>query len=196
MENEINPGIEGTGAQTDPGTEPNSEAEAGAALNNPPAQEQSKPERMFTREQVNQIMKRRVERSHNAMFTRYGVKDLNELDNLFGQSKSYGPLKEKFDELDKNHSDLMTSYKDLQKRYAFRVGNIDEQRVADIETYFKGKNIEIDENTLAQELKTHPEWIKKVGKVQPIGAEATPPIEMDERALAAKYLNANLTRKR
>ncbi len=190
----MNPGIEGTGAQVDSGTTPTPEAVVGAA--EPSAEVKSKPERMFTREQVNDIMKRRVERSHNAYYSRYGVKDLNELDNLFGQSKSYGPLKEKFDELEKNHNDLTTSYKDLQKRYAFRVGNIDEKRISDIETYFKGKNIDIDENTLAQELKSHPEWVKKVGKVQAIGAEATPGMEMDEREMASKIFGVNLSRKR
>ncbi len=186
MENEENTGISGTVAQ-----EP--VADAGQE---PSVQEESKPERTFTKSQVNDIMKRRIERSHNAFFTRYGVKDLNELDSLVGQSRSYGPLKERFDELEKNHGDLDTTYKDLQKRYAFRVGNIDEKRIDDIETYFKGKNIEIDENTLAQELKTHPEWIKKVGKVQAIGAEATPSPEIDERELASKYFGVNLTRKR
>ena len=166
------------------------------AVPNTPTEVQSKPERMFSKSQVNDIMKRRIERSHNAFFTRYGVKDLQELDNLVGQSRSYGPLKERFDELDKGHNEQTEALKDLQKRYAFRVGNIDEKRISDIETYFKGKNLEIDEKTLAQELKTHPEWIKKVGSVQPIGAEASGGPDVDERELASKYFGVNLTRKR
>lgn len=186
MEIEENAGIQGTATQET----------VADAVPETSDQVKSKPERTFTREQVNEIMKRRVERSHNAYYSRYGVKNLQELDDLFGQSKSYGPLKEKFDELEKNHNDLDSSYKDLQKRYAFRVGNIDEKRIDDIEAYFKGKNLDIDENTLAQELKTHPEWIKKVGKIQAIGAESTPSPEMDERELASKYFGVNLKKKR
>lgn len=186
MENEIIAGNEGTAAQEVPGTNPN-----------PGQAPQSKPEgRLFTREQVNDLMKRRVERSHNAYYSRYGVKDLNELDELFGQSRSYGPLKEKYDGLEKEHNDLLTSHKDLQKRYAYKMGNVDEKRIPDIEAYFKGKNIEIDENTLANELKSHPEWAKKAGIIQPIGAEATPGLEVDERALASKYFGVNLNKRK
>lgn len=183
----MNAGIEGTAAQET----------VADAVPETPAQVESKPEeRMFTRDEVNKLMQRRVERSHNAVFTRYGVANLEELDNLFGQANSYGPLKEKFGELEKNHNDLNSVYKDLQKRYAFKVGNIDEKRINDIETYFKGKNIDIDENTLAQELKSHPEWVKKVGQIQAIGAEATPAQEMDEREMAEKYFGVKLSRKR
>lgn len=37
---------------------------------------------LYTKDQVREIMKRRVERTHNAFFSRYGVKDLNELDQI------------------------------------------------------------------------------------------------------------------
>ena len=191
-----NAGMTDTAVQEEPvASSENTGAEAEPAKVEP-AQVESKPERMFTREQVNQIMKRRVERSHNAYLTRYGVKDLQELDNLVGQSRSYGPLKERFDELSKGHGDLENNYKDLQRRYAYKMGNIDEKRISDIEAYFKGKNIEIDENTLAQEIKTHPEWVKKVGKVQAIGAESTPGPEVDEREMASKYFGVDLKKKR
>lgn len=161
-----------------------------------PTQGKSRPEQMFSREKVNELMRRRIERSHKAFFTRYGVNNLEELDNLVGQAKSYGPLKERFDELDKNHTDLTTNHTDLQKRYAYRVCNIDDKRYNDIETYFKGKNIPIDENSLAEELKTHPEWARKAGVVQSIGAEATPSLEADERELASKIFGVKITKKR
>ena len=35
---------------------------------------------MFTKERVNELMRRRVERSHQSFFNRYGVKDLKELE--------------------------------------------------------------------------------------------------------------------
>ena len=52
----------------------------------------------FTREEVSQLMKRRVERSHKAFFDRYGVKNLQELDNLFEIAKSYMEDNKKDDE--------------------------------------------------------------------------------------------------
>ena len=43
--------------------------------------------KVFTKEQVSTLMKRRVERSHQAFFDRYGVKNLQELDELFALAK-------------------------------------------------------------------------------------------------------------
>lgn len=194
MDNETIPGTEGTGTQVEAGATQEIPATETETVETVPGE--SKPERTFTKDQVNKIMQRRVERSHNAFFTRYGVKDLQELDNLVGQSRSYGPLNEKYGELEKTHNDLLGTHKDLTKRYAFLLSNIDESRIPDIETYFKGKDIEIDENTLANELKTHPEWVKKSGPIQFIGAESTPSPDIDEREVAGKILGVNLSRRR
>ena len=43
--------------------------------------------KVFTKEQVSTLMKRSVERSHQAFFDRYGVKNLQELDELFALAK-------------------------------------------------------------------------------------------------------------
>ena len=152
----------------------------------------SKPERMFSKSEVNELMKKRVGRSHSAFFNRYGVKDLDELDALFGQASGYGPLKEKYDGLDKNYNELSNSHKDLVKRYAYKMNNVNPEKVSDIETYFKGKNLEIDEATLAKELKTHPEWVGKASVIRSIGAEASPQPDVDERAMAERYFNVRL----
>lgn len=154
--------------------------------------EQSEPEQTFTKTQVNDMMRKRVERSHQSFFNRYGVKDLAELDELIGQSRSYGPMKERFDELSKNHEDLINQHNDLTKRYAYHVGNINPDKYNDIETYFKGKNLDINEQTLSEELKSHPDWIKKVANITPIGAEATQAPTVDEKALASQYLGVTI----
>lgn len=147
---------------------------------------------VFTKSYVNDLMRKRVERSHNAFFNRYGVKDLNELDSLFGQASEYGPLKENFDKLTSSNNELSEKYKDLSKRYAFKAGNVNPDRITDIETYFKGKGIDIDENTLAEEIKNHPEWVTKISTIQAIGAEAVPTPTIDERELASRYFGVNL----
>lgn len=190
MNEELNPGSIGTGTETvSAGTEATPAAVSEPVQSTEPVK--SKPERTFTKSQVNDLMKKRVERSHNAFFNRYGVKDLAELDNLIGQSRSYGPLKERFDELDKNHNELNNNYKDLTKRYAYKVGNIDESKIADIETYFKGKGIDIDEATLMKELKTHPDWANKVATIKQLGAEVQTQDENDMKAEAARIFGVN-----
>ena len=158
-------------------------------------------ERTFTKDEVNSLMQKRIDRSHKAFFSRYGVNDLNELDALFGQASSYGPLKEQFDELTKSNTELTGKYdeltkshSDLTKKYAYKVGNVNQEKTSDIEAYFKGKNLEIDENTLMEELKTHPEWVTKVSSIQPLGAEAQPTPTVDEKALAEKYFGVKFRR--
>lgn len=52
----------------------------------------------FTEEQkeyIKGIMEQRRLKTHKAFFDRYGVKDLSELDSLFGKAKLYDELKEK-----------------------------------------------------------------------------------------------------
>lgn len=151
-----------------------------------------KPEKTYTKDQVNEMMKKRVERSHNAFFTRYGVKDLAGLDNLFGSAVNYDKTKLERDELSQKYADLETQHKDLNKRYAYKVGNIDENKIADIETYFKGKGIDINENSLMEELKTHPDWVHKVATIKQLGAEVNTPEEKDMRQEAARIFGVNL----
>lgn len=191
MEENLTPGISGTGTEAvNAGTEETPAAVVEPVQKSTPVE--SKPERTFTKSQVNDLMKKRIERSHNAFFNRYGVKDLAELDNLIGQSRSYGPLKERFDELDKNHNELNDTYKDLNKRYAYKVGNINEKKIADIENYFKGKGIDIDENSLLEEIKTHPDWVNKVSTIQQLGAEVQTSNENDMRTEAEKIFGVHL----
>lgn len=142
----------------------------------------------FTQEEVNALMQKRLERSKASFFERYGVKDLNELDDLFEKSKSYDELNQKVselttqietltneknelstknEELTANNEDLTNRHKDLTKKYAFQSKNIKPEMMSDIETYFKGKGLEIDENTLDEELKSHKYW-EKENKVVPI----------------------------
>jgi len=154
---------------------------------------------MFTKDRVNELMQKRVERSHQAFFNRYGVKDLKELDDLFGKSKSVDELNSKIEELTKNGTDLQTRFdelsaanKDLTKKYAFASRGIKPEKQADIETYFKGKELELNENTLDEELKTHQDWCSTAGSVVSIGAEPNQAQQPSERELAGKLLGVDL----
>lgn len=190
MENENLAGINGTATVSDGGTD-STMTTTGGEPEQKTQQVKSKPEQTFTKDQVNEMMKRRVERSHRAFFTRYGVKDLAGLDNLFGSAVNYDKTKSERDELSQKYSDLETQHKDLNKRYAYKVGNIDEKKIADIETYFKGKGIDIDETTLMNELKTHPDWVNKVNTIQQLGAEVAMQDENDARAEAYRIFGVS-----
>lgn len=189
-ENEI-PGITVTGSQT--GGEPVQETQT-VTSTEPTAQPvvESKPEQTFTKSQLNDIMRKRVERSHNAFFKRYGVNNLTELDNLFGKAAGYDAALSNNSELSQRYGDLENQYKDLTKRYGFKSCNIDEKKIQDIETYFKGKGIDISEESLIEELKTHPDWVNKVSTIQQLGAEVSVQSDADQRAEAARIFGVKL----
>lgn len=154
----------------------------------------------FSRERVNELMQKRIERSHQAFFKRYGVKDLNELDDLFGRAKSVDGLNQQIEELMKGNQDLQTRFDDLTnqhreltKKYAFTSRNIRPEMYSDIETYFKGKGLDIDETTLNEELKTHLDWCNKAGSIVPLGNENPGSVnEMSERERAGQLLGVEL----
>lgn len=160
----------------------------------------------FTQEQVNEMMKKRLERSHNSFFERYGVKDLNELDELFAKAKDSEDLNAKlsqvtqekeelsakFNELTTQNEQLSSQFKDLNKNYAFNSLKINPKLVNDIEMYFKGKGLEINSDTLGEELKTHEHWkVNENPVVAPIGNEQTPPVTDDGKAMASKFFGVD-----
>lgn len=176
MLNNDNPGTKATGSQTG----------------------KSSPA-MFTKERVNELMQKRIERSHQAFFNRYGVKDLNELDDLFGKANSVDGLKSQIEELMKGNQDLQTRFDDLTnqnrelaKKYAFTSRNVRPELYSDIETYFKGKGLDINETTLNEELKTHLDWCNKAGSIVPLGNEGQSAPETSERERASQLLGVQL----
>ena len=188
METNLAPGTLDTGIQQDTGTPGMEET---SVQNDPKLV--SEPEKTFTKQQVNDLMRKRIDKSHKAFFTRYGVNDLEGLDALFSKSSSYDELEAKNKESEQKYSDLETQHKDLVKRYAYKVGNIDEKKIADIETYFKGKGIDINEESLMKELVTHPDWVNKVSTIQKLGAEAAVQTEKDEKAEAERIFGVKLS---
>lgn len=118
-----------------------------------PAAEQTPQERMYNKQQIIEMMKRRVERSHNAFFKRYGVANLKELDDRFELAKKYDELNTQFAPIQARNSELI-------RENAFLRNNINPERYDDIIAYFKGKDIEFTEEELLNAVKTHPEWLK------------------------------------
>lgn len=109
----------------------------------------------FTQEQVNDIIRTRLEKAQQRLFNRYGVTNRDELDSLIGKSQSYDVMKEKY-------ADLETKNYELEKELAFSKNNINLERQEDIMAYFKGKGIDFNNDNLVNELSTHPEWLNPV----------------------------------
>lgn len=109
----------------------------------------------FTQEQVNKIMRSRLDRDRLSFFNRYGVKDRDGLDGLIGKAQSYDVMKERYNGLKNENAQL-------RERLAFVSNGINPDREDDIRAYFKGKGIEFSDEALIQELETHPEWRKVV----------------------------------
>ena len=105
----------------------------------------------FTQEQVNKIMRSRLERDRLSFLNRYGVKDRDGLDSLIGRAQSYDIMKERYEA-------SKTRIAELEERLAFMSNNINPDREDDIRAYFKGKGLEFNEDALVNELETHPEW--------------------------------------
>lgn len=109
----------------------------------------------FTQEQVNDIIRARLEKAQQRLFNRYGVTNRDELDSLIGKSQSYDVMKEKY-------ADLETKNYELEKELAFFKNNINPERKDDIIAHFKGKGIDFNNDNLVNELSTHPEWLSPV----------------------------------
>lgn len=107
----------------------------------------------FSQDEVNDIVRNRLEKSKKSLYTKYGVEDSDGLDELFGKAQSYGVLTERIEELRNTNASLT-------EELAFLKNNIDTSRYDDVRAYFKGKGLEFNADTLVTELATHPEWIK------------------------------------
>lgn len=147
-------------------------------------------EQTFTQEQVNEIVRKRLERSDSKFFESYGVKDKNELDELVKKSKGYDELNTKYTEMSQSYEGMKTENLTYKEKILFFENNILNERQEDVKVYFKGKGIDFTDENLKKELETHPEWCKKeeVTTIQTLGSDQgkgkqTP----DEKEIAAKY---------
>lgn len=141
-------------------------------------------ERTWTKDQIVEMMKRRVARSHNAFFKRYGVQDLKGLDELFENSKKFNSMNDEFGKIQLQNSELM-------RENAFLRNNINPDKYNDIIAYFKGNNLDFSEDELLKALPTHSEWIKQsapVTTMKSLGSEAHTMPKADESELAGKLL--------
>jgi len=108
----------------------------------------------FTQDEVNEIVRKRLEKQNNKLFGRYGVANRNELDNLIGKVQSYDVMKERYDKIKEEN-------KGLNEKMLFIENNISPNKKDDIYAYFKGKELELNDENLKSLLETHPEWLNE-----------------------------------
>ena len=150
-----------------------------------PVETPAQPERTYTKNEIIDLMKKRVDRSHKAFFKRYGVNNLQELDDVFKYKDQYLGLQNK--------------YNDLTREMAFIKNNVSPERYEDIIAYFKGKDLEFNEQELLNQLATHPEWLKQQATTNPqsttiktLGSEAHSAPKPSDKDLASKLLGVKL----
>lgn len=150
-----------------------------------PTSQDNSNERVYSRSDVERIMRKRVERSHNSFFKRYGVTDLKGLDELFDQTKKFKSMQDEYGAIQLKNSELF-------QENAFLRNNISPERYQDIRAYFKGNDIPFTEEALIEAMQSHPEWLKQVQPVTTIkslGTEASVNPVDNELERAKKYLN-------
>ena len=121
--------------------------------------ETSKEVKSFTEEQVNNIVRERLERAKQSLYKTYGVDNRDGLDQLFKKSASY-------DEMETRYNDIIEKNNALNQELMFLRYNINDSRREDVKALFKGKGLEFTEENLTKELVSHPEWLN-VAKEEP-----------------------------
>lgn len=119
--------------------------------------EQEETPKTFTQEQVNEMVKARLDRDRKSIYKRYGVEDRKGLDDLIGKAQAYSVMEERY-----NAS--LEELNNLRESNLFLKHNINPERYDDVRTYFKGKELDFNEENLTNELPTHNEWITKSGE--------------------------------
>ncbi len=116
------------------------------------AKPEAKP-KTFTVDEVNSIVSKRVsetkDKTVSALLSSLGLKTPEELAEIV---KSEPELKGKIDS-------LSSELKSLKEEKALSDAGIDPMRKRDVRIYFKGLGAEINPDTLAQNIASHPEWV-------------------------------------
>ena len=149
--------------------------------------EQVEQRPVFTQEQVNDIVRERLNKQEQRLFSRYGIQSRDDLDVIASKANSYDVMVERFD---KQKQDLFK----LNEELAFLKNNINVDKYDDIRAYFKGKNLNFNNENLVSELATHSEWLapvienkKPITTIKTLGIEpSSTPIGLTDAEKVAK----------
>ena len=113
------------------------EEEQATATEEPKWEEPAKAEetpKTFTQDEVNAIVKERLERQESKFLERLGIEAKEREGNLLSENRA------------------------LRESIALIKNSVDPNREDDVRTYFKGKGIDLTEEALKEAMETHPEW--------------------------------------
>ena len=110
----------------------------------------------FNQEQVNNFVRERL----NKFYRRYGVENKQGLDALVGKAQAYDVMEERY-------NNMVSELNATKENNAFLKNNINPEKYDDVRAYFKGKELEFNEENLVNELTNHGEWLN-------IAKETTP----------------------
>ena len=165
-------------------TETTAEQTTEQAPESAPEQTTAAPtERTFTQDELNAIVKERLDRQTAKFLQRLELESMDGIDQLLEHAKGYSEAQE-----------LMTRYQleneDLRQQIAFRDNDVNQAKVDDIRAYFKGKGLELNAESLKEQLETHPEWLiqkPKTTTIRQLSPEKNAPKSVDEWEIARKY---------
>lgn len=138
-------------------------------------------QKTFTQEKVDEIVKKRL----NKIYSKYNVQDQKALDDLVSKSQSYDIMAERIENIRNENASL-------KEQIIFLKNNIDENKYDDIKAYFKGKEIEFNEENLLNELANHKEWEKKAITIETLGNTKQHDTPMDEKDVASKLFGIKI----
>lgn len=133
-------------------------------------------EKRFTEQEMNEIVRKRLDRQKKQLHQQLGVENDDEITALIEKVK-------KADELQSIVESLQNENTLYKEQLTFIEHNIDVKRYDDVKAYFKGKELSLTPENLKAELKTHPEWLAQ-RSVQTIGGQRQQAPVKDERKAA------------
>lgn len=108
----------------------------------------------YKQSEINEMIKKRLERQTSSLLKKYGVASNEELDNLVKKGTT------DYDSLKAQNDELQNQVNALTEKLSFISNNIDPSREDDVRTYFKGKELAFSNEELVKALETHNEWRK------------------------------------
>lgn len=132
------------------------------------------PAKKFTQEDLDNAIKDRLDRAEQSFLKKAGVSNFEELGKKLSEGNS------------------------AKIELILTKNNIADDRHDDVITHFKGKGQELTEQALAETVKTHPEWLKKVekpGNPAPqvkVGQSENPPKPQDDIAELNKAFGTHI----
>lgn len=123
----------------------------------------------LTQDEFDKALKKRLAKKDKQICERFGVENLDQVDDLIAKGQAYSILSVDYEDLKKKNKDLEDQIKGYKENETFSKLKIAPDRYDDVRTYFKGKELDLTEDSLLKNLETHPEW--KIKEAEPVKQE-------------------------